>query len=57
MMYDFFINLIGHQWDYNAPSYQGYVYTGCVVLICLLTVFVAKLFVSWLSYVLNIFRH
>lgn len=56
-MYDFFLNLINHQWDYNNPGPQSYIYTGCVVLIILLTVFTLKLFVQWLSYVLNIFRH
>lgn len=56
-MYDFFINLINHQWDYNNPGPQSYIYTACVVLIIMLTVFVAKLFYSWLAYVLNFFRH
>lgn len=58
-MYDFFSSLISHQWQSGtgAPGDQSYIVTGCVVLIVLLTVFTLKLFVSWLSYVLNIFRH
>lgn len=56
-MYDFFYNLIGHQWVQTGDQMQSYIVTGCVVLICLLTVFTLKLFASWLSYVLNIFRH
>lgn len=58
-MYDFFSNLINHQWQTGtgAPGDQSYLVTGCVVLIVLLTVFVGKLFYSWLSYVLNFFRH
>ena len=58
-MYDFFSQLIDHQWQTGqyADGAQSYIVTGSVVLIVLLTIFVSKLFVSWLSYVLNIFRH
>lgn len=58
-MYDFFSSLISHQWQTGtgADGAQSYIVTGCVVLIVLMTIFVSKLFVSWLSYVLNIFRH
>lgn len=58
-MYDFFSNLINHQWQTGtgADGAQTYIVTGCVVLIVMLTVFVSKLFYSWLSYVLNFFRH
>lgn len=58
-MYDFFSNLINHTWQtgQNAPGDQSYIVTGCVVLIVLLTIFVAKMFSQWLSYILNIYRH
>lgn len=58
-MYDFFSGLIGHQWvtGQNAPGDQSYIVTGCVVLIVLLTIFVCKMFVNWLAYTLNIYRH
>ena len=58
-MYDFFSGLIGHQWQTGtgAPGDQSYIVTGCVVLIVLLTIFVCKMFVSWLAYTLNIYRH
>lgn len=56
-MYDFFASVIGHNWDYNAPASQGYIFTGCVVLVVILAVYFLRLFCSWLSYVLNIYRH
>ena len=58
-MYDFFSRIINHSWQTGqyADGAQSYIVTACCVLIVLLTIFVLKLFSSWLSYVLNVYRH
>ena len=50
-MYDFFSRIINHSWltGQYADGAQSYIVTACCVLIVLLTIFVLKLFSSWLS--------